>query len=167
MPDNHIMPAATVNWLTGVDLDGLITRNADAATRAAFIGVYAVDTLPVRLPNLPALLIVNSDTSNLDGQHWRAIHVDCNRRGEIFDSLAVPISPLLEAWINRVTDKWTWSESAIQNPFIPSCGAFVLHFILHRLRATDLLNYRRTYYTDVISLDNEIFIRRFVRTLKK
>ena len=60
---------AHVNWLTGVDLDKLIVKNADVDTHAAFIGVYAVDTLPVRISKLPTLLIVNSDTSNLAGKH--------------------------------------------------------------------------------------------------
>ena len=158
---------AHVNWLTGVDLDRLIVKNADADTHAAFIGVYAVDTLPVRISHLPTLLIVNSDTSNLAGKHWRAIHIDVNRRGEVFDSLAVPVSPFLEAWLNSVTDKWTCSETIIQHPLIPSCGAFALHFVLHRLSVPDLMIYTNTYYTGGMFTKNEAFIRNFVHSLKK
>ena len=156
-----------VNWLTGIDLDRLVVKNADIDTLEAFMGVYAVDTLPVRISQLPALLIVNSDTSNLAGKHWRAIHIDTNRQGEVFDSLAVSVSPLLEAWLNRVTNKWTYSETMIQNPWLPSCGAFALHFVLHRLSVANLMIYTHTYYVDKMFAKNEAFIRSFVRSLKQ
>ena len=159
--------ASNINWLTGSALSRLIALNADEETQLAFRGVYAVNTLPARVPYPPALLIVNSDPSNLAGKHWRAIYIDDKGHGEIFDSLAIPVGPLLEAWINSVTIKWTCSEAAIQSPFAPSCGAFVLHFILHRLSACTLQSYSNTFYTPGLYGRNETFIRCFVNRLKQ
>lgn len=166
-----------VNWLQGSELETFITKNADAPTRAIFLGVFAVNTLPIQhlsssSSNLPALLIVNSDTANLAGQHWRAIYIDTERHGEIFDSLALAVSPILEAWINRQTINWITSDTAIQHPRIPSCGAFALHFVIHRLAMGNLKTYLDTYFPSSSSSDsdfvrNELFIRDFVRTLSQ
>ena len=55
---------------------------ADTACRRVFQGVFSADTLPRR----PRLLVCNTDESTKPGQHWIAIHVDTDGRGEYFDS---------------------------------------------------------------------------------
>ena len=155
-----------VNWLTSKRLNQLIIRNANVTTQAAFLGIFAIDTLPQRISTLPVLLIVNNDTSNLSGQHWKSIYISCERQGEVFDSLATPVSIALEKWMNTFTLNWTCSTLTIQYPLSPSCGAYVLHFVLHRLGEASLKNYTEKYFDSELHI-NETRVRRFVRKLKK
>ena len=154
-----------VNWLTSTRLKKLIITNATSTTQAAFLGIFAIDTLPQQIPSLPVLLVVNNDTSNLSGRHWKAIFISCQRQGEVFDSLATPVSITLEKWMNTFTNKWICSTLTIQHPISPSCGAFVLHYILHRLRQTSLKSYTEKYFDSELHV-NETRIRHFMRTLK-
>lgn len=159
-----------VNWLSGVELEAMVVRNADQITRAAFLGVFAVDTLPrCIVTKLPALLIVNSDTSNLAGKHWYAIHINARHQGEIFDPLAIPkVSPFLESWLNSKTYKWIYNDIRIQHPMIPSCGAFVLHFILNRFQYPTMKSYVLHSFSDNPGfVMNEKFIRNYVDNLLK
>ena len=163
--------AAAVNWLTGVELEAMVARNANQVTRAAFLGVFAVNTLPKNIGSRPVLLIVNSDTSNLAGKHWYAIHIDSKHHGELFDPLAgvMPVSPFLEFWLNGKTVKWTCNDIPIQHPLIPSCGAFALHFILNRLQFATMKSYILRYFVhhndNHSFVKNELFIRCYVDSL--
>ena len=165
-----------VNWLTGVDLDAMVLRNADADTRAAFLGVFSANTLPLQCNKLPALLIVNSDTANLDGQHWYAIHIAAGTgqpEGELFDPLALPqqFTPFLESWLNSKTTNWIYNDIRVQHPLIPSCGAFVLHFVLNRLQYTTMKSYMLQSFFPAAAADdivkNELLIRNYVSGLLK
>jgi hypothetical protein len=57
----------------------ILRRNIDN-----FDGVFSRD----RLPDKPRLLVCNTDPSSRPGQHWIAIYVGEDGRGEYFDSLA-------------------------------------------------------------------------------
>ena len=156
----------SVNWLTGQQLNKLILANANDTTNAAFIGIFAIDTLPQCISTLPLLLIVNNDTSNLPGRHWKAIFISAERHGEVFDSLATPVSLTLEKWMNTFTLKWICSNLIIQHPLSPSCGGFVLHYILHRVKEMSLKQYTEKYFVSDV-LKNENIVRRFVCKLRK
>ena len=155
-----------VNWLTSEQLHKLIIRNARPTTQAAFLGIFAIDTLPQQISSLPVLLVVNNDTSNLAGRHWKAIFISSERQGEVFDSLVTPVSIALEKWMNTFTIKWTCSTLTIQYPLSPSCGAFVLHYILHRLGENSLKDYTEKYFDSELHV-NETRIRCFASKLKK
>ena len=52
-----------------------------------FIGVFAKDTLPNKLPpHRPLLLICNTDPKTRPGRHWVAMYFDTNGKSEYFDS---------------------------------------------------------------------------------
>lgn len=120
-------------WLTTEDLRNYIDNYGDYYTKATFLDIFPINHLPNNIPYLPLLFIINTNTSNLPGQHWKAIYIDANRNGEVFDSLATPISLNLEKWLNTHTRKWIVSSLILQHPLSPSCGAYVLYFILTRM----------------------------------
>lgn len=152
-----------MSWLTGDQLENLIRKCGDSKTTAAFLGVFALDGLPQHLPHLPILLIVNTDTKNLPGQHWKAIYISNERQGEVFDSLAMPVSIHLQRWMNSFTHKWTQNSKVIQNPLSPSCGAFVLYYVLTRLTKRNMTSCLRVFSKDLYYNDN--FVRIFVNNL--
>ena len=69
---------------------------ADTACRHIFQGVFSADTLPGR----PRLLVCNTDESTKPGQHWIAIHVDTDGRGEYFDSFGRAPNKHFETFMN-------------------------------------------------------------------
>ena len=127
-----------MSWLSDHEIEEAITANADAVTREAFLGVFPMDTLPSFISSYPVLLVVNTQSHNLPGEHWIAIFIDKNKRGEVFDSFAMPPNILLSRWMNRFSSTWKTNFRSFQNPLSATCGAYVIYFILKRLSVRSL-----------------------------
>ena len=153
-----------MSWLSGVELESLIRTYADDDTTAAFLGIFSRDTLPTSIQRLPVLFVVNTQTSNLPGQHWVAVYISSEKRGELFDSLATPVSLKLMRWMNTFTVKWRPSKMRIQNPLSAYCGAFVAYFVLTRLKAKSMEACLQLFTKDLSF--NDQLIQNFVKTLK-
>ena len=156
----------TIDWLTGAQIEHYIKCNADEDTKRLYVGVFSSNTLPRKVDNYPLLLIVNSDSSNLAGKQWRAVYIAENLHGEVFDPLGVPINLWLERWMNTFCIKWTRTQTFIQHPLSPSCGAFVLHFVLNRFHVDSLHSYILSNYDDNLS-KNVMRIKNYVHSLRK
>ncbi|MEL7308490.1 MAG: hypothetical protein AAGK05_11895 [Pseudomonadota bacterium] len=154
-----------MSWLTTPELQNLIKKYGDDQTIAAFIGIYSMDTLPQQILQLPVLLIVNTHASNLPGEHWKAIYISSKKIGEVFDSLAMPISVHLQKWMNAFTRKWSISKLTIQNPLSSTCGAFTLYFVLSRLRKKSMKDCVSIFTKNLFH--NDMLMRTFVNELKK
>ena len=92
-----------------------------------------LSSIELHLPQLPILLIVNTDSSNLPGKHWKAVYISSDKVGEVFDSLALLIGIYLQQWMNTFAKKWTSSKVTVQSPLSATYGAFTLYFVLNRL----------------------------------
>ena len=95
-----------MSWLSDNDIVEKVRKNADTKASIAFFNVYPIDKLPDFVPYLPIFIVVNTHTHNLQGEHWKTIFINENRYGEVFDSLAQPMSELLIRWMNRFTRRW-------------------------------------------------------------
>lgn len=153
------------SWLSTQDLELFVHKFASKKTQAAFLGVFSINQLPTKLPQLPILFIINTNTSNLPGQHWKAIYVSKSREGEVFDSLASPVSLILNLWMNEFTRKWTVSTTILQNPLSSSCGAYVLYYVMSRLNHSSLKSCIAPFSTDVF--DNDMRMEQFMKTYLK
>ena len=134
-----------MSWLSGNTIIQKIEKNADAKTLNAFKGIYPIDKLPEFIPSYPFIIIVNTHTHNLNGEHWLAILIDENKNGELFDSLALPVSTHILRWMNKFTRKWLTNGTAYQNLLSTSCGAFVIFYVLKRLFYKDFLSFKREF----------------------
>jgi len=153
-----------MSWLSDRQLIDKIRRNADEKTWRVFNGVYPIDQLPEFVSHYPIFIIINTDTHNLGGNHWKAVFIDEKRRGEVFDSLALSMNEMLVRWMNRFTRSWKCNRKSYQHPFSATCGAFVLYFILTRLNAPSLDSV--TQRSTATLYDNETFVRSFFSCLK-
>ena len=154
------MQTKSVKWLTTLDLETFIRSYADKNTKSAFLGVFPINYLPKRLSHLPVFLIINTNTNNLPGQHWKAVFIDKKGNGEIFDSLAMPISLDLQRWMNNFAKKWTVSQLTLQNPLSPSCGGYVLLYIMTRLKCKSLISCVEQYFTSNV-IENDRIVEHF------
>ena len=153
-----------MSWLTVKSLSTKVRKNARRKTLEAFSGIYSIDTLPTFISCRPFLMIVNTHTHNLPGEHWIAIHIDENKNGELFDSLAIPVNNTLIRWLNTFTNKWKTNSRSFQHPTSSTCGAFVLYFILNRLHVKDFESITAVFTSSFPV--NERFVTNFYRALK-
>lgn len=153
-----------MSWLSGLELESIIRTYADEATEAAFLGIFSIDTLPKQIKHLPILFIINTQTSNLQGQHWKAVYISSDKYGEVFDSLAMPVSLHLQNWLNTFTRKWSSSKRTIQYPFSASCGAFVIYFVLNRLKAKSMKTCLAMFKNNLIY--NDALVVNFIKDLQ-
>jgi len=153
-----------MSWLSGKDLEDKIKKNADDETWNAFLGVFSIDTLPEQIHSFPILLIINTQTSNLPGLHWKAVYISKERIGEVFDSFALPVSICLTQWLNRFTRSWHSQSLTIQHPLTATCGAFVVYYILMRIHERSLQNCLRIFSTNLSR--NDRIVKEFVKLLK-
>jgi hypothetical protein len=70
-----------------LEIDTLLKKHLHS--RPVFKGVYARNRLP-RLLNVPSALVGNTDSDHRMGQHWIAIYIDANSRGEYNDPTGRP-----------------------------------------------------------------------------
>ena len=153
-----------MSWLSTKTLLDKVTRNGDLKTRSAFYGIYPIDKLPDFIPHLPIFIIINTHTHNLPGEHWKCVFIDENKRGEVFDPLAYPMSNILIRWMNRFCRRWKVNRKSYQQPMTATCGAFVLYYLLTRLNSRSLENVSSLF--SHMLYKNERHIRMFYRTLK-
>lgn len=153
-----------MSWLSGKDLVDKVRKNADKETLLAFYGTCAIDDLPEYIHSRPFFLLVNTHTKNLPGEHWIAILIDENRYGELFDSLALPVSNILIRWLNRFTKKWKKNGRSFQPLLSATCGAFALYFILNRLRVNSFETLTASFSDSPEA--NENCVKQFYRCLE-
>ena len=134
-----------MSWLSDQDIVTKIKRNADSKTLKAFFGVYPIDQLPHFIPHLPVIIIVNTHTHNLEGEHWKTVFIDKDKNGELFDSLALPVSRRLVRWLNIFTRKWKTNHLSYQDPLSATCGAYALYYTLLRLDVVNLESVTETF----------------------
>jgi hypothetical protein len=153
-----------MSWLSDYQLTEKIKRNGNDKLKCAFYGVYPIDSLPEFVPHIPLVLIVNTHPHNLQGEHWKAVFINEDRCGEVFDSLAEPLSNLLIQWMNRFTRKWKTNRKRYQLLRSSTCGAFVLYFIFNRFVLPSLDSVTDTFsYSPSI---NECKVLNFYKRLK-
>ena len=65
-----------------LEIDTLLKKHPHS--RPVLSGAYARDRLP-RLLSVHSALVGNTDTDHRMGQHWVAIYIDANSKGEYYD----------------------------------------------------------------------------------
>lgn len=153
-----------MSWLSSKQIQDKVKKNASEEVKNAFYGVYPIDKLPDSIPHLPIFIVVNTDTHNLDGEHWKTIFINKDRYGEVFDSLAQPMSNLLIRWMNRYTRRWKKNYKVYQHSRSTTCGAFALYYILKRLDHSSFYSFTQTFSRSIPK--NECLVQSFYNVLK-
>ena len=69
------------------DLEDMMRQ--DPVASSCFLGVFASNELPSKIPSYPSGLIANTDPNNKPGQHWVAMFLEESKE-EFFDSYGLP-----------------------------------------------------------------------------
>ena len=125
----------TIQLLKCVEQDELLGKY--------FIGVYAIDTLPKIMPQMPACYIFNTDPIKKPGVHWQARFFTTDGIEEHFDSYGR--QPL--------KGTFDYNSVRIQGPLSSSCGQYCLYYMCHRVRGRSMNDIVNDFSTDYVFND--------------
>ena len=101
--------------------------------RNQFVGVYACDRLPRILPShRPLLIVANTDPHDKPGQHWIAMYIGRDAKGEYFDSLGQPAPQIFQRYLNKYCNSWRPIGRQLQSVISYFCGHYVIYYCLYR-----------------------------------
>jgi len=129
---------------------------ADTVCREVFQGVFSADTLP----NRPRLLVCNTDKSTKPGEHWIAIHVDADGRGEYFDSFGRAPNKHFDAYMNEHCTIRTFNRKQLQSIISTFCGYYCCMYCMLRCRRTDMTRIVGMFTSDTAF--NDTIVHSFV-----
>ena len=102
--------------------DPLMCRTYDVVAKDSLLDII-VDTYP-------AAIVCNTHDSDRPGEHWVAMYVDTERRGDYFDSYG--LHPQHVGFVDFMTEhctEWSTNERTLQSPLSTVCGQLVHRFM--------------------------------------
>lgn len=114
--------------MDGNQITKILGSNRIANT--VFLGCFPCD----RLPNpdslrYPTALVINFDSYEKQGSHWVAVYAYGRYREVIyFDSLALPIPPLIVAFL-KFFPNFKRNINPYQSPLTNTCAHFTIYFV--------------------------------------
>jgi hypothetical protein len=109
-------------------------------TRFVFKGVYARNRLPRQL-NAPSALVRNTEPESLDGEHWIAMYIDANSKGEYYDPMGLPpYQAAYVAFLNKHCTSWTYNAVRVQEEGSTVCRQHCIYYLIHRCRGYSMTN---------------------------
>lgn len=137
----------------------------DSLTKSLFRGVFAADKLPKNVKYFPSLYIVNTGTSNTDGEHWTVIYFSRNKNTEFFDSFGNPPDMFkFHDFVERNSITVTFNSKQLQGNLSITCGGYCVYFALYRCRGIKMYNICSKFQKDYSVNDkmiSEFMYKRF------
>lgn len=139
----------------------------DAHSSLIFQGVYASDTLPRSLSQLPALFIVNTDPVSKAGTHWQAIYIDKERRGEFFDSYGLPpFVPHHIQFMNKMCISYKFNHKDLQGLDSAVCGQYCVMYLLFKAHGYSMHHFVSKYFSSDCKKNDKLVKKMFNRYSK-
>jgi hypothetical protein len=114
-----------------------------------FLGVYPCDKLPETIPShRPLLLIANTDPSTKPGEHWIAICLDKDGRGEYFDSFGRAPKKTFKTFLDKNCDSWIKNDRQLQSLMSKFCGLYTVYYCLFRSLNYDMSDILKMFIHD-------------------
>ena len=140
-----------------LEIDTLLKKHPHS--RPVFMGVYARNRLP-RLLNVPSVLVGNTDPDHRMGQHWVAISIDANSKGEYYDPTGRP--PFLRPYVNFVKKHchtWICNTVRVQQEGSTVCGQHCIYYLIYRCAGQIMADVTRLLENPVEATD---IVKKFV-----
>lgn len=150
--------------MDGLTLEAVLKQDHHAGP--LYIGTFAADTLPRSVTRVPALLIVNSDPVSKGGQHWLAISINTEGKGEYFDSYGLkPFVPKHRQFLDRVCKSWRFNHTDLQALDSSVCGQYCVMYLLFKAHGYTLKNFLDIFSTDCQK--NDAFVHHLFQRYSK
>ena len=106
----------------------------------------------------PAAIVCNTHDSDRPGEHWVAMYVDAERRGDYFDSYGLQLQHV--GFVDFMTEHcstWSTNERTLQSPLSTVCGQYCVAFLMFRCRDASMNAFTRLFTTDLVANDCRVF----------
>jgi hypothetical protein len=139
---------------------------SNAQTRRFYRGCFASDQIPDPSSlKYPASLVVNLDPHQFKGSHWVAIFAyGLNRPVIYFDSLALPVSPIIEEEFLKKFPKILTNPSPYQNPLSDICAHYCITFIYFLSNGILFPQFIETLEN---TNDTDLFVMKFFKNIRQ
>ena len=142
-------------------LEVAISRDPVSAQR--FGGVKAADRLPLLHSNSTKFYIVNTQNSNLPGEHW--VVIGLGMVTEFFDSLGQApetYQKRFQYFLVIYGPNYRYNQRRLQNWGSDVCGKYCLFYIYHKSRNVSMKGILKLFSSDLDSNDRLVsdFCRR-------
>ncbi len=106
--------------------------------KSTFHGVYALDEIP-KSTLRPMALIINTDPSTRDGQHWTAVYIRKDNTGEYFDSYGKAPAETIQRYLTKnAPGGWEFNRRQVQG-LSTLCGGYCVQYLEYRHQHQQLL----------------------------
>lgn len=125
------------------------TRQVNARLKRStlFRGAYARNKLPTC--KRPFAIIVNTDSSREQGEHWVAIHVPRRGHCEYFDPMGWPPAHRdILRYLNKQTKKFIYSCQPLQGAQSNKCGHFCIAYVKARQKGVKFQDFINSFGTN-------------------
>lgn len=129
--------------------------------KGTFLGVFAKDTLPAILPpRRPLLLVCNTDPKSKPGEHWIAMYIGRNGRGEYFDSLGREPCSTFRRYLYKFCANVDINKQQIQSSISAFCGHYCVFYCLFKYLHYDMSSILNCFSKDTAL--NDAIVHKFV-----
>lgn len=136
-------------------------------TRKFFRGVFASDTLP-KILSKPAIVIANTDSSNLPGTHWVAFYFNSKGNAEYFDSSGqYPHKKEFITFLRRNSKRFTFNKHQLQGQFSNTCGHYCMVYSLYKSSNKTLKQFQKKFSKRNFILNDFKILKMFTNSFKK
>ena len=116
--------------MIGASIDSLLI-SALWGTHIKYLGVFAIDQIPITLTHYPCAYVANTDPISKPGQHWTAFYHLSPTELEFFDSYGsppheyeFPVPPNLTSLL--------YNSYPLQSPHSTVCGQYCIFYLIQR-----------------------------------
>jgi hypothetical protein len=148
-------------------IDRILRKNP--VTCKCYEGCFPADKIPTKFQSYPRGMVVNTDVSNMPGEHWVAIYIPNSHHVEFYDSLCEWPSNSPE--INQFLSRFKFIKHngiyypPIQSPLSKSCGEHVIYFLHMRCKTFDYDAIMRRIFSHKTKAD--VIVKNFLSFLRK
>lgn len=122
----------------------------------SFLGVFARDRLPTKLPpRRPLMLVCNTDAYKMPGKHWIVIYIGEDSQGEYFDSAGAPPLREFASFLDIFSNSWTFNDIKLQSVISFVCGHYCIMYCILRYLNYDMFDIVACF-TDDTALNDTI-----------
>ena len=126
----------------------------DPNTASVFGGVVPKDGLPTKIDALPIAFVCNTDDGDEPGEHWIALYLSSDGRGEYFCSYGLPPRhAAFRTFLNKHCSEWTHNSKRLQSPLSNVCGQYCVNYIMLRCNGSPMRTFVNAFHTDLVAND--------------
>ena len=124
------------------------------------------DGLPKKIDALPIAFVCNTDDGDEPGEHWIALYLSSDGRGEYFCSYGLPPRhATFRTFLNKHCSEWTHNSKRLQSPLSNVCGQYCVTYIMFRCNGSPMRTFVNAFRTDLVANDCRVFD--WIKLLKK